>query len=245
MAKPAKPRDRATLRARVATARLKGAATPLTDRARKLLLVYLDTAEAHTVPFDTLAKTLRSGLPALRIAGAELHRQSEDPGGPFRDMACSSGCAFCCILKGTDGGTLTAAEAQQLHAALAPHAGAKSAGTWHKDACAALDPDTRQCRVYDARPLICRTYISSDVRACEQIAHGTPASGAGVVSAQGLLLAAHALARAALDGVTQVPTYALARVTRGAMQGEDAATTLRAARQPPRTLDDERQRFGG
>jgi len=82
------------------------------------------------------------------------------------------------------------------------------------------------------------------VTACERIAEGTPAAGAGVVGAQGLALAVHALIRAALEGVSQVPTYALARITAGAMAGEDAATTLRAARQPPRALDDERRRFG-
>jgi len=244
MAKPSKPRNLTELRASVAAVRLKGPATSQTDRARKLLLVYLDAADSHAVPFAELVKSLRSGLPALRIAGAELARQASDPAGPFAGIDCAAGCAFCCILSGTDGGTITAAEAEQLHAALAPQRGKNTGAAWHPQACAALDPATRQCRAYDARPLICRSYISTDVTACERIAEGTPAAGAGVVGAQGLALAVHALIRAALEGVSQVPTYALARITAGAMAGEDAATTLRAARQPPRALDDERRRFG-
>lgn len=245
MAKHAKPRDLAALRTRIAAARLKGADAALIERARKLLLVYLDTAQAHAVPFEALAKDLRTGLPALRIAGAELQRQDEDPAGPLATAACASGCAFCCILAGEDGGTITEAEARQLHAALVPLAGQPGASAWHPRACAALDPATRLCRAYEARPLICRTYVSRDASACEKIAQGTPASGPGVLGAQGLLLAAQALVRAALDGVTKVPTYSMARITAGAMRAEPLAETLRAARQPPRTLDDERRRLGG
>ncbi len=128
---------------------------------------------------------------------------------------------------------------------MSPKAGEPDGRQWHPDACAALDPLTRTCRAYAARPLICRTYVSSDVEACEQIARGKPAAGAGVLGAQGLMLAVLALTRVALDGVVRVPTYSLSRITAGAVDGEELANSLRLSRQPPRALDDERLRFGG
>ncbi len=240
----ARPHDLYSLRTRVAAARLKGADTALTERARKLLLVYLETAGAHDVPFGEVVRTLRSGLPALRIAGTELQQIASKPAGPLASAACSAGCAFCCILSGKEGGVIAEAEARQLHAALAPLEGEPDGREWHPRACAALDPKTRTCRAYEARPLICRTYISEDAAACAQIAEGIPAPGAGVLGAQGLMLAVQALTRAALEGVSQVPTYSLARVASGATEGEDLATSLRAARQAPRALEDERRRFG-
>ncbi|KMK68618.1 YkgJ family cysteine cluster protein [Puniceibacterium sp. IMCC21224] len=240
-----RPNDLPALRARVAALRLKGPSSPQVEQARKLLLLYLDTAAAHAVPFADMARDLRSGLPALRIAGAQLEQQATDPSGPLTQAACASGCAFCCILSGTDGGTILEAEARALHDALQPLAGQPDGRDWHPRACPALDPATRNCRVYATRPLICRTYVSSDATACAEIAKGTPATGAGVLGAQGLMLAVQALARAALDGVTQVPTYSMARVAAAAIAGKAAKDTLRSARHPPRTLDDERLRLGG
>ncbi|MGY9048499.1 hypothetical protein P775_08225 [Puniceibacterium antarcticum] len=240
-----KPRDIASLKSRLASVRLKGAETSVTARARKLLLVYLEAAEGHGMPFQDLVREMRSGLPAVRIAGMALQQIADRPDGPLASAACAAGCAFCCILSGQDGGTVSEAEARQMHGALAPLAGKPDGRDWHPRACAALDPLTRTCRAYDARPLICRTYISTDVAACAKIAEGIPAAGAGVVGAQGLMLAAVSLSRAALDGVSQVASYSLARITAGASRGEDLASCLRAARQPPRALEDERRRFGG
>ena len=79
----------------------------------------------------------------------------------------------------------------------------------------------------------------------KQIAEGTPAAGAGVLGAQGVMLSAQALARAMLKGVTNVPSYALAVVTAGAADGENVETTLGRARQKPRGLEDERARLSG
>ena len=242
---PSRPTDLASLRARVADIRLRKGGGTVTERARKLLLVYLDTAQDQDMAFEDLVRSLRSGLPALQIAGTDLQRIAALPDGPLAAAACREGCAFCCILAGKDGGTISESEARRIHAAVSPKAGEPDGRQWHPDACAALDPLTRTCRAYTARPLICRTYVSSDVAACERIARGTPAAGAGVLGAQGLMLAMLALTRAALDGVVRVPTYSLSRVTAGAVDGEDLATTLRLSRQPPRTLDDERHRFGG
>lgn len=238
------PRSISALSARLKSARLKGPTTQATERARRMLGVYLESAEAHGVPFRDLVGQLASGTAALRIAGAELEQQAADPAGPMAEADCSMGCAFCCILS-DDGGTVTEAEARQVHAALAPMAGGPDGRDWHPRACAALDPETRLCRVYEARPLLCRTYLSRDVEACKQIAEGTPAAGAGVLGAQGVMLSAQALARAMLKGVTSVPSYALAVVTAGAADGENIETTLGRARQKPRGLEDERARLSG
>ncbi|QFS82137.1 Flagellin N-methylase [Roseivivax sp. THAF40] len=242
------PRDLAGLRTSLARLKLPGkpdADGATLDRARALLDLYLETAEAHGQSFEDTAKSLRAGVPALRIGGAELQAQATRPGSPVEHAACAPGCAFCCILTGEDGGVILEAEARNVHAALRPLAGQPDGRDWHKSACPALDPATRMCRIYEARPMICRTYLSTDAEACRQIAYGTPATGPGVLGAQGLYLAVQSLARAALKGLTQVPTYSLAQVAAAALDGQDAATALKAARHAPRILDEERARLGG
>ncbi|MEL6167930.1 MAG: YkgJ family cysteine cluster protein [Pseudomonadota bacterium] len=233
---PQTPED---LARRLPGIRLKGVAAPVLERARRLLAVTLETASAHNLSYRDVVRDLAYGTAALRVGEAEIARQSSDPNGPLRTAACASGCAFCCILAGEDGGTIIEAEARRLHAALGPSIGAPPASAWHAKACAALDPETRTCRAYDARPMICRSHISSDAGACEKVAAGTPAPGPGVLSGHFTYLAVMSLGRALLKGVAKAPTYALAEVTRSAMAGEDLATTLETARHKPRALDDE------
>ena len=237
------PRDLPGLRARVATLRLRGPATATTERARKLLLLYLDNAIAQNAPFADVAKALKSGLPAQRIAGIDLQQLAATPPEALRRAACAPGCAFCCILPGADGGTILETEARALHAALIPLRGQPDGVDWRPDACPALDPERRMCRAYDARPMICRTYFSTDAAACEAIAGGIPATGAAVLGAQGLMLSLHALARAALDGLASAPTYALAKLARATLDGADLPEALRLSRHPPRALEDERRRL--
>ncbi|ETX28756.1 YkgJ family cysteine cluster protein [Roseivivax isoporae] len=229
------------LRRRVASVRLRGGDGPQVARARRLLDLYLAEAERHGVPFPEIARQVRAGLPALRIAGAELQGQADAPA--FSEAACAPGCAFCCILAGEDGGVILEAEARQLHAALAPLAGAPDGRAWSDRACPALDPATRTCRVYEARPMICRTYVSPDADACADVARGLPARGPGVVGAQGTLLAVQSLGRAALEGAAQVPTYALARIAAAAVEGVALDAALGSARHRPRVLEDERTRL--
>ncbi|WP_167766970.1 YkgJ family cysteine cluster protein [Jannaschia formosa] len=224
------PADRAALRSAVAVARLPGHPAALTESARELLLAWLD---ANRDPHDAVIRQLSDGTAATRIGRALLDRSPEPPG-----LACAAGCAFCCILPGEDGGTITAAEARALHAALPPR---PPETPWHPQACPALDPDTKLCRAYDARPMICRTYVSKDVAACEAIAGGEARPGTGTLAPQLAYVTAHALARAALG--TGAPTYALARVARAATEGTPLEATLKAARHPPRNLDDERRRL--
>ncbi|SLN43059.1 Flagellin N-methylase [Roseivivax jejudonensis] len=235
-----RPRTVADLRARLARLRLSG---PDAERAKRLLGLYLETAEAHGQDFDTVAREMKAGLPAVRIGGADLAAQDGAPA--IREAACAPGCAFCCILAGDDGGVILEAEARRLHAALAPLSGAPDGREWSARACPSLDPETRMCRAYDARPMICRTYLSPDAEACRQVAEGVPAPGPGTLGAQRLYLTVQAAGRALLAGAVTVPTYALARIAAAAVEGRDLATALREARHKPRVLDDERGRLAG
>lgn len=247
-ARPRPPRDLAALRRAVARIRPPGASGAEGEtlaRARSLLDVYLKTAEAHGQSFEETAKALRAGLPALRIGGAELQAQATRPGSAVERAACAPGCAFCCILSGDDGGVILEMEARRLHAALAPLHGAPDGRDWNAAACPALDPATRMCRAYEARPMICRTYLSDDAEACRKISEGTPAQGPGVLGAQGLYLAVQSLARAALRGLTQVPTYSLRAMAAAAIDGTDEREALRCARHAPKVLEEERARLGG
>ena len=224
-------------------ARLKGIPNEVIERARKLLLIYLQTAEAQNLPFAEVVQSLIRGAPARQIAGVELSHQIATAQGISGQAACREGCAFCCILKGDDGGTITEAEARDLHAALIPLAGQPDGRAWHPRACPSLDPETRMCRAYEHRPMICRSYMSVDVTACETIAEGTPAPGTGVMGAQFTYLAVQALARVVLKGLSVAPTYSLAAVAKAAVEGEDIETALKAARHPTRALDEEKRRL--
>ncbi|WGH79456.1 YkgJ family cysteine cluster protein [Jannaschia ovalis] len=227
------PRDAASLRAALVAARAPGSPAEVTERARAGLLAWLDASTAQ--PFETLVRALATGAVATQIGRAMLAQTPEPPG-----LACAAGCAFCCILPGADGATITGAEARALHAALAPQSG--PGGTdWHPEACPALDPDTRMCRAYDARPMICRSYVSRDAAACAAIAEGRPMPGPATHPAQITYLTAHALARAALAGVAPTPTYALKTVA--ARAGASLAEALKTARHAPKSLDAERRRL--
>ncbi|HEY0195830.1 MAG TPA: YkgJ family cysteine cluster protein [Kofleriaceae bacterium] len=71
-------------------------------------------------------------------------------------MQCQSGCSDCCHVRLT----ITAVEAAAIRdhvAGLAPDARAALARVAHPDRCAALD-GTGRCRIYDARPLVCRSH---------------------------------------------------------------------------------------
>lgn len=224
------PTDRTSLRAALAAARLPGHPPAVTEQARDLLLAWFDAAPDT---FEALLRHLSDGTAATRIGHALLARTPEPPG-----LACAKGCAFCCILPGEDGGTITAVEARTLHAAL-PVTGAKT--PWHPDACPSLDPETRLCRAYDARPMICRTYVSRDVTACEAIAEGEARPGTGTLAPQLAYVTAHALVRAALG--KGAPTFALKSIARAATEGTPLDDALPAARHAPRNLDAERKRL--
>ncbi|MEL6205638.1 MAG: YkgJ family cysteine cluster protein [Pseudomonadota bacterium] len=229
--------DVAGLAARVAAAKLPGTPPALADRARRALGAYLAEATGAGMPFAEVVARLADGRAALAVAKAE--RRPLPVG-----AACASGCAFCCILSGDDGGLITEAEARALHAALSPKAGTPDGREWHPSACPALDPGARTCRAYDARPEICRAFHSMDASACEANARGEPVPGARLAGGHLSYLAAHGLARAALKGRTRVDTYALREIARCAVEGQDMDTSLSTARHAQTDLDAERRRTG-
>ncbi|SDZ56721.1 Putative zinc-or iron-chelating domain-containing protein [Jannaschia faecimaris] len=230
------PRDVESLRAAISSARLSGTPPQVVEQARGLLMAWLGTV--RTEPFTGIVRDLASGS-AARQVGQAMVDQSPAPEG----LDCKAGCAFCCILPGDDGGTITGAEARALHAVLTPLAGQPDGRAWHTHACPALDPETRLCRAYDARPMICRTYVSRDVTACEAIAEGDAKPGTGTLPAQIIHIAVQSLARAALKGVTTVPTYSLKKVATAALGLAEVESALKSSRHPPGSLDTERRRL--
>lgn len=229
-----KPAD---LRARIARAKLPGTPPEMVERARKILLVFYDKAQSQGAAPDALLRELSNGAAATGIGWIELQSTPEPEG-----LACAQGCAFCCILTGEDGGTITGAEARNLHNALSPLAGQPDGRSWHPKACPSLDPETRMCRAYGVRPMICRSYVSTDVSACEAISMNQAADGPGVRGAQTTYLTALALCRVALKGVAKVSTYSMAQIAAAAIDGEPLNDALKSARQPHKSLEDERKR---
>ena len=236
--KPGLPTDLATLRARIAAATLPALPAQRTERARRVLSAWLDSAGADGQDVDTVLRALSSGAAACQIGDALRAQTLENPPEVVRNAACASGCAFCCILTGPDGGTITGAEARALHTALAPFAGQPDGRAWHPKACPALDPETRTCRSYAARPTICRSYLSTDAEACRTNSEGGSVQGGGVLGSHLDYLAVHAMVRAALAGAVKVHSYALRDVAVAAVTGQDARTALEQARHPVRTLGD-------
>ncbi|PZX15978.1 Fe-S-cluster containining protein [Palleronia aestuarii] len=231
------PLDLDGLRARVARAAIPGPADRA-ERARRLLSAWIGTAAAHGASLRDIVRGLGNGSAAEQLRGALETEISRNPPPVLRDAACRAGCAFCCILDGPDGGTITEVEARRMHGALAPLAGRPDGRDWHPAACPALDPETRTCRAYDERPGLCRAYLSSDAEACRINAEGGAAPGAGLLSTHPDALAVHGLARAALRGVVRVETFALARLNAAALEGRDVDAALDAARHPPKMLDE-------
>ena len=226
------------LRKSILSARVAGSPPDLVERARRILVAYVDAAIGQGRSARQIAGEMSSGVPALTAARVAL-----DATEPTNDLDCKSGCAFCCILAGEDGAVITSAEARVLHTALYPIAGDPDGRDWHPRACPALDPETRTCRTYAARPVICRSYVSTDAGACEAAVGGSTEEGPGVLGPHVDYLLVQALSRAALKGSAKVSTFSLAQIAAGALAGNYLEETLATARHRPRTLDDERKRI--
>ncbi|WP_296431380.1 YkgJ family cysteine cluster protein [Yoonia sp.] len=231
------PPTLAALDARITRAKIKGLTTPLEDRAKRILRSYLQTAQTYGMPVTDVIAEMGNGEASRRLGAAVRDEILKTPPDAVRKAACSDGCAFCCILSGGEGGLITQAEAKTLHTALSPLQGQPDGRAWHKNACPALDPETQSCRVYDARPMICRSFLSTDAEACRQNAEGGTEQGAGLLGSHLDYLAVHALCRQVLKGITQVHSYSLAAVAAGAVAGDDAETSLANARHKPSALD--------
>lgn len=231
------PPTLAQLAARLERAKVKGVPRTLEDRARRILKSYLQTAQTYGLPASEVIAEMGNGEAARRLGAAVRDEILKTPPDAVRNAACGDGCAFCCILSGGEGGLVTHSEAMRLHAALAPLQGQPDGRAWHKNACPALDPETRSCRAYDARPMICRSFLSTDAEACRENAEGGEEQGAGLLGSHLDYLAVHALCRQVLKGITQVHSYSLAAVAAGAVAGNDMDASLTNARHKPGALE--------
>ena len=227
----------AALAQRVDKAHVKSLSKSAEQRAKRIVQSYLQTAQSYGLPADQVLTEMQNGEAARKLGDAVRQEILKTPPDAVRKAACGDGCAFCCILNGGEGGMITASEATRLHAALTPLQGQPDGRAWHKNACPALDPETRSCRAYQARPMICRSFVSMDVDACRANAEGGQEQGAGLLGSHLDYMAVHALCRQALKGVSQVNTYSLAATAAGAIDGKDAATSLADARHKPGALD--------
>ena len=156
--------------------------------------------------------------------------------------ACKTGCAFCCILSGEDGGTITEVEAKQVFSALHKFQNEPDGRDWNPKACAALDPGTLTCSSYETRPMICRSYISTDASACEKVAQGESGSGMGTLEPYHTYLASLEVSRSSLKGVKRVSTYSLAKLAANAVGGVTLEEALKRSRHNPAELNKEIKR---
>jgi hypothetical protein len=226
------------LAARVDRARIKGVDGALETRAKRILTSYLETAQTYGMPATDVIAEMANGQAAWRLGTAVRDEILKTPPDAVRKAACNQGCAFCCILTGDEGGLITQVEAERLHTALAPLQGTPDGRQWHAKACPALDPTTQSCRAYEARPMICRSFLSMDADACRINAEGGEALGAGLLGSHLDYLAVHALCRQALKGITQVHTFNMAETAAGAVTGRDTIDALATARHKPSALDE-------
>lgn len=233
---PAAPVSFRLLNARLARATIPAFGYGVTARARALLAGYLARAEQAGQTPEAVADTLASGATARALADEVTAEITAASPALTRDIACRSGCAWCCIFLEGDGGLITEAEALGLHAALSALAGRPDGRSWHPNACAALDPATRNCRAYDARPMICRSFISTDAEACRENAEGGDAEGSGTIGSHIDYLALLALSREILRGRRNLATYSLDRLACAATAGATAEAALATARHAPREL---------
>lgn len=231
------PLTYAALAKRVERASVKHLSKPIQERAKRIVNSYLQTMQTHGLPVSQVVTEMQNGEAARRLGDAVRGEIMKTPPDAVRKAACADGCAFCCILAGGEGGLITKSEAVRLHEALAPLQGQPDGRAWHKDACPALDPETRSCRAYEARPTICRSFLSMDADACRENAEGGEVTGAGLLGSHFDYLAVHALCRQALKGISQVPSYSLAATAAGAVAGQDLESSLNAARHKPSALD--------
>lgn len=222
---------------RVAHAKVKGIDKALETRAKRILTSYLQTAQSYAMPARDVVAEMASGQAAWRLGSALRDETLKTPPDAVRNAACQQGCAFCCILSGGEGGVITAFEATRLHEAVSPLQGQPDGRNWHPEACPALDPETRSCRAYEARPMICQSFLSMDAEACRKNAEGGAEQGAGLLGSHLDYLVVHALCRQALKGIAQVPTYNMAATATGAVAGHTSDDSLTVARHKPSALE--------
>ncbi|MBT9382806.1 YkgJ family cysteine cluster protein [Pseudooceanicola sp. CBS1P-1] len=230
--------DYPALRRKLTKARARGMPDFLEDRGRRLLDAWLATSASEARPLPRTLARLASGDAAREIGeitGAQIRAEQPEV---LTNAACAAGCAFCCILLEGDGGLIGEAEATALHGALAPFAGQPDGRAWHAHACAALDPETRQCRAYEARPTVCRSFLSVDAEACRENAEGGDEDGSGMLGNHLDYLTVLALSREVMRGTALLHTYSLEALAQAACDGAPLDAALKAARHPTSELEE-------
>ena len=208
----------------------------IASRAKRGIQAYIKAMIHEGKKFDELSVHLADGTAALTIGRIGL--SATNPTG----LACSRGCSFCCILTGDDGGTISEKEAKSLYFALIPFAKQPDGRSWHPKACPSLNPKTLECRAYGARPMICRSYISTNVEACKKISDGKTADGPGTLAPYHTYLASLGISRLVLKGLKRVATYSMFRLASEAVSGSALDEALHNSRHAASELDAELKR---
>jgi hypothetical protein len=154
---------------------------------RRLVAAGLDAGRRDTVQVMALMRVLSDLLAESRDAGtiapmmAFLHDniRAADRSAPRKVLACARGCAHCChapvsarapeilFLKSTMPSPECTAVAESVSQGLADRETIGGIqGAFQSFPCPLLRDNL--CRLYETRPLACRTAVSSDVLACER-----------------------------------------------------------------------------
>lgn len=205
-------------------------------RAKRGISTFMKSMLIDGKSQETIISSIADGTAAQVIGQIGLSVYS--PSG----AACKAGCAFCCILSGEDGGTITEVEAKQVFSALNKFQNKPDGRDWNPSACAALDPETLTCRSYENRPIICRSYISTDASACKNVSQGESGSGMGTLGPYHTYLAAIEASRNGLKGVKRVSTYSLAKLAANAVDGASLEEALNRSRHKSVELNKEVKR---
>lgn len=194
------------------------------QRAKRGISAFIKSMLGDEKSQENIIRRIADGTAAQGIGqiGLSVYNPSNE--------ACKSGCAFCCILKGNDGGIISEVETTQIFYSLTKLQNEPDGRDWNPSACAALDPETLTCRSYETRPMICRSYISTDASACEKVSQGESGSGMGTLEPYHTYLASLEVSRSSLKGVKRVSTYSLAKLAANTVGGATLDEALKRSR---------------
>ena len=153
---------------------------------RRIVAAGLDAGRRDTVQVMALMRVLFDLVEESRDAGSVApvmaylldNFRAAGRAAPRKAIACARGCAHCChapvsarapeilFLKSAIPPVEQGAVAASVSQGLAAREAALGDGAFHAFACPLLRDNL--CRVYETRPLACRTAVSSDAGACER-----------------------------------------------------------------------------
>lgn len=236
-------------RARIASVRAlagRPAQNPkMLEKVKTALAGQLDRARDEGRPLKEHVAAARDGTHALEVATTELDRQDEAgiAGALGGAPACRMGCAFCCVLRTgpEDSGLLvTEAEARRAGAALAKLQGQPDGRSWIAQACPALDPESRACRIYETRPVMCRSVYNTDAQPCADLVRSGGARGYTLNSdAADIHYLAHAIGVTTVGEGATGTVYSFARFAGEVIDGAGIDQALSRARFPKGTIGKE------